>query len=298
MSPLNPRSLLERLSQARLVVVTGKGGVGKTTIAAALGRLFAAARKRTLLLEADPRESLHQVLGTDPSGGEILPAGPNLWLQNLRVQDAVDAMVREKIPIGFVANRILDSPVYQHFVEGAPGIKEAAFLGYAYRMVSGRTKPKPEVVILDAPATGHGLSLLTSPGLLSQIIEGSQLGDLTAELAAFVANPATCAVVVVTLAEEMPVQETLELITLLRDKMGRAPELVVVNSLYPPFPPGQKGPDSQLTLWKGRRAMNDRELARLRAGWSGPMAELPLLPSDRSPALLDALLPHLERISP
>jgi hypothetical protein len=294
MSPSNSSSSLDRLSQAKLVVVTGKGGVGKTTISAALARLFSASGRRTLLLEADPRESLHQVLGTEPSGGELMAAGRNLWLQNLRVQDAVDAMVREKIPISFMANRVLDSPVYQHFVEGAPGIKEAAFLGYAYRMVSGKTKPKPDVVVVDAPATGHGLTLLTAPGLFAQVIEGSQLGELIAELAAFVADPAQCAVVVVTLAEEMPVQETLELVTLLQEKLNRAPELIVANALYPPFSAKARGDAELLALWQGRRAVNEREMTRLLEGWRGPLAELPLLPMDRSPALLSALLRHLE----
>lgn len=298
MSPADPNPILERLAKARLVVVTGKGGVGKTTVAAALGRLFSSAGKRTLLLEADPRESLHQVLGTDPSGGEILSAGPRLWLQNLRAQDVIEGMVREKVPLGFVADRIIDSPVYQHFIEGAPGLKEAAFLGYAFRMVSGKMKPKPEVVVLDAPATGHGLSLLTAPGLLAHAIEGGQLGQVISELAAFVADPSNCAVVVVTLAEEMPVQETLELIAQLREKLDRAPELVVANALYPPFPARPEGPAAPLALWKGRRALNERELARLRAGWDGPLVEVPMLPLDRSPALLAALLPHLEKVAP
>lgn len=297
MSPPKSQTILDRLTQ-RLVVVTGKGGVGKTTLAAALGRLFADSGRRTLLLEADPRESLHQVLGTEPSGGDLLPAGRNLWLQNLRVQDSVDAMVREKIPITFMANRVLDSPVYQHFIEGAPGIKEAAFLGYAYRMLSGKTKPRPQVVVVDAPATGHGLTLLTAPGLFAQVIEGSQLGELIAELAAFVADPARCAVVVATLAEEMPVQETLELLTLLKQKMDRSPELIVANALYPPFPARPDGDQELLALWQGRRAMNERELDRLREGWRGLLVELPLLPIDRSPALLEALLSHLEGVAP
>jgi hypothetical protein len=113
------------------------------------------------------------------------------------------------------------------------------------------------------------------------------------DLAAFVADPVRCGVVLTALAEEMPVQEALELIALLREKIGRQPELVVANALYPAFPSGTSagrfsgsGATAVLGLWRQRRAVNDRELKRLRADWSGPITEVPLLPLDRGPALL------------
>ncbi len=297
-TPADP--LLEGLAGRQLVVVTGKGGVGKTTVAALLGRALSSRGRRVLLLETDPRESLHQVLGIEPSGGKVVAAGPRLWAQNLQSQAVMEGLVREKMPFGMgaVADRILAHPVYQHFVAGAPGLKETALLGQAYRIVHHGGRPKVDVIVLDAPATGHGLSLLTAPGLLAEAIRDGQLGDVTAEIAAFVADPARCAVVVTTLAEEMPVQETLELVQLLADKLGRGPEAVVVNALYPPCPAGAKGPAEALALWRERRRLNERELRRLRAGWKGGRVELPLLPLDRSPALLDGLLPFLAGTAP
>ncbi|MBK8727179.1 MAG: AAA family ATPase [Holophagaceae bacterium] len=287
--------LLERLAARQLVVVTGKGGVGKTTVAALLGLALSRIGRRVLLLETDPRESLHQVLGIEPSGGKVVPAGPRLWAQNLQAPAVMEGLVREKMPFGLgsVADRILAHPVYQHFVEGAPGLKETALLGHAYRIVHHGGRPKVDTILLDAPATGHGLSLLTAPGLLADAIRDGQLGEITAEIAAFVADPARCALVVATLAEEMPVQETLELIALLQEKLGRGPEAVVVNALYPPCGVGAKGPSEALALWRERRQLNERELRRLKAGWKGDRIELPLLPVDRSPALLEDLLPFL-----
>jgi anion-transporting ArsA/GET3 family ATPase len=292
-----PTTILQALAARRLVVVTGKGGVGKTTVAAALGLALSRQGRRVLLLETDPRESLHQVLGTEPSGGRIVAAGRNFWSQNLQAQAVMDGLVREKVPIGLLSDRILAHPVYQHFVEGAPGLKETALLGQAWRHLSSG-RPAVDTVVLDAPATGHGLTLLTAPGLLAEAIRDGQLGEVTAEIAAFVADPLQCGVVVAALAEEMPVQESLELIQVMHGKFGRGPELLVVNGLYPPCPASARGPAAALALWRERRALNERELARLRAGWLGPLAQLPLLPLDRSPALLEALTPHLEGATP
>ena len=286
--------LLDGIAERQLVVVTGKGGVGKTTLAAAIGRLLAARGRRTLLLEIDPRESLHQLLGTEPSGGHILKAGDRLAAQNLQPKTVMEGLVREKVPIGALAKKIVANPVFQHFVEGAPGLKEMAVLGYALRMVGGAYRHKAEVVVLDAPATGHGASMLSAPLMLADAIGGGQLGEMARELATFIADPRRCGVVLATLAEEMPVQEAVELVALLQERMGRPPELVIANALYPPFPRGvpSGGGGSQadlFDLWRQRRGVNERELKRLRNTWNGPLAQLPLLPLDRGPALLDRL---------
>jgi anion-transporting ArsA/GET3 family ATPase len=288
-------TLGDRLARHQLVVVTGKGGVGKTTIAAALGRILAARGRGVLLLEVDPRENLHHMLGVPPSGGEIVAAGARLRLQNVRPMGVVEELVRERLKVGLLVRHVLESPVFQHFVEGGPGLKELAVLLHAQRLVRHGGRDAVDVVVLDAPATGHGVSLLAAPALVSEAIPHGPVGHLAQELAAFVGDSRRCGVVVVTSAEEMPVQEALELVALVSGRLARAPEAVVVNGLYPALPPAlaTAGSDA-LGVWRDRRAANERELARLAAVWSGPSIELPLLPLERGPDIVAALVERLE----
>ena len=286
---MNP---LEQLFRRQLLVVTGKGGVGKTVVSAILGRALAVAGRRTLVVEVDPRENLHQMMGTPPSGGAIVPAEPRLWVQNLKPRQVLDQVVRDQLKLELLTRRVLESPVYQHFATGAPGLKELAILGHALRLLrrlGGPGTPEIDTVVLDAPATGHGVTLLAAPSLVTDVIATGPFARMAGELAELVADVERCGVVVVTMAEEMPVEEALELRTALQQRVGRDPELLVVNGLYPPAPPPAEPENDLVTLWRRRRQLNERELARLAESWPGPRLELPQLPLDRGPALLATL---------
>jgi anion-transporting ArsA/GET3 family ATPase len=290
--------VFEQLAQRQMLVVTGKGGVGKTTVAAVLGRLLTARGRRVLLLEVDPRESLHHLLGVPPSGGEVVSVAPRLQLQHLDPRRLLDDLVREKVKVGVLVRKVLGSPVHLHFTEGAPGLKETAVFGHVLRLIEGhvpRGMARPDVVILDAPASGHSVAWLTAPRLISEVIRSGPVGHMASTIADFMADRDRFGVVVVTTAEEMPVQESLELIQLLGDRLQRRPDLVVVNSLYPPLPEALAGADPAAALWAHRRSVNDRELARLYERWHGLTAELPLLPLEAGPSLVAGMASRLER---
>jgi len=289
------------LEGLQLVVVTGKGGVGKSVVTAALGRLLSARGRRVLLIEADPRENLHQLLDVSPSGGETVQVGPRLALQHLQPRAILDDLVLEKLKLGILARRVLSSPVHQHFADGAPGLKEAAVFGRILRLLDGhglRGTRRPDVVVLDAPATGHGVSWMAAPQLVADVVASGPVGHLAKEIARFIEDRSRCGMVVVTSAEEMPVQEAIELVESLERRLSRRPELVVVNALYPPVADGSgdsPAPDDELTrLWVRRREVNERELQRLHDRWCGPLVELPLLPIEPGPALVGALGVRLE----
>jgi anion-transporting ArsA/GET3 family ATPase len=270
-----------------LVVVTGKGGVGKSTLAAAIGQGLAARGRRTLVLETDPRESQHQLLDTSPSDGAVVKVHDGLWLQNVQPRNEIEALVRRRIPVPLVGRVVGASPVFHHFVEGAPGLKELAVLGHALRLVRGETGPGVETVVLDAPATGHGVSLLAAPRLVTEVLGGGPLAELAGEVAELVRDSGRSGLVVVTVAEEMAVQESLELRAELASRVDRAPDALVINQLLPRYDPRARGPEEARALWRDRRAVQETELARLAAGWAGPMLEVPLLACPPGPALVE-----------
>ncbi len=294
---MSPR---DRLLERRLIVVTGKGGVGKSAVTSVLGRSLARRGRRVLVLEVDPRENLHQQLGVPPSGGELVGVEEGLYLQNLKPRQVADWVVEQQVRIQMLVRRVLKSPIYHRFVEGAPGLTEIAILGHALRMAGGqmpgvstggrrkRGVPEIDTVVLDAPATGHGVYLLTAPRLFAEAIGEGPFARLASKVADFIADPHACGLVVVTQAEEMPVQEALELRQALAERFGREPELLVTNGLYPALP-ADAGEDGVTELWRRRRRLNLRQLEHLERSWQGPRIELPLLPIDGGAELVAAL---------
>ncbi len=284
---MNPR---QRLLERQVIVVTGKGGVGKSAMTSVIGRSLARHGRRALVLEVDPRENLHQLLGVAPSDGEIVPVEDALYLQNLKPRQVADWVVERQVRIKMLVRRVLDSPIYHRFVEGAPGLTEIAILGHALRLARGELADAPEidVVVLDAPATGHGVYLLTAPKLFAEAVGDGPFARLAGEAADLVADPHACGLVVVTQAEQMPVQEALELRLALAEKFGREPELLIANGLYPALST-DAGEGELNQLWRQRRRLNLRQLEHLEQSWRGPRIDLPLLSIDGGAELVRAL---------
>ncbi len=185
-------TLLGELTRRRLLVVTGKGGVGKSVISGALAQLAHAAGRRVLLLEADPRETQHELAGVAPSGGDFVVAKPGLLIQNLQPRRVFEAAVREHVRIEMLVRRVIQSPLFHHFVDAAPGLEELAILGHAFRVLQG-VEPTPlekvDLVVLDAPATGHSVSMLAAPKVVAEVVDAGPFAHLAAELAGFIAEP-------------------------------------------------------------------------------------------------------------
>jgi anion-transporting ArsA/GET3 family ATPase len=249
-----------------------------------------------LLVEVDPRESLHHLLDTPPSGGEIVEAAQRLYLQHIDPRQLLDDLVQERLKVGALVSKVLSSPIHRHFTEGAPGLKETAVFGRALRIVEGKGPRKmlrPDVVILDAPASGHGIAWMAAPQLVSEVISSGPIGKMAAEIASFLEDRERFGTVVVTSAEEMPVQEALELLEAMRSRLDRTPELVVANAVYPSVNVEDPDADAVTRLWAQRRRVNDEELARLPENWRGPIVEIPLVPVDAGPTLVGLVGEHI-----
>jgi anion-transporting ArsA/GET3 family ATPase len=221
----------------KLLVITGKGGVGKTTIAAAIGLLAARSGKRTIVVEVGQESRLPRLFGiTTSKPGVETQLQECLWSISIDPDRALLEWLQTLG--GRVSGRVLaSSGTFQYFAAAAPGAKELVAMVKIWRLTRGagrgRRSDGYDLVVLDAPATGHALGLLSSPRTFGAIARVGPIAGQTRELQQLLETPSQTAYVAVTLATEMAVTEVLELQEGLQRQLGRELSTVVVNGLLP-----------------------------------------------------------------
>jgi len=226
-------SLLDR----RLHVIVGKGGVGKTTVACALALVASKLGKRTLLAEVDGAGRAAALLGTTPGPrGKAKFVRPNLSVMSVEGASALQEYLEIIVPVKRVLKAVFDSRIYRYFVAAAPGLKELMTIGkiwYEAERVDDETGERSwDLVILDAPATGHSLQYLGMPRAAHEVFRAGLVGRESQRLIDLLTDPLRTAVNLVTTAEEMPVNETLEVYAKLRDELQMPIGAVFVNRLH------------------------------------------------------------------
>jgi anion-transporting ArsA/GET3 family ATPase len=202
------------LLDRRLVVITGKGGTGKSTLSAALALAASRRGKRVLVCEVTARERVSELFGRPPSGPVIRELVPNLYSVHVRPAEAMREYALMILRYETLYNLVFENKVVRYFLNAAPSLAEFVMLGkvwwHAAREME-RGRPRWDLVVLDAPATGHGLTLLTVPDVFLSIVEQGPLARDMRDMQALLKDPARCRTCVVTLPEEMPVNEAIEL---------------------------------------------------------------------------------------
>lgn len=211
---------------ARVSLFFGKGGVGRTTLASAFAVDRAVAGERVLLLSVvandNPASRIqHEAAGVDTGG--------RLTLEQVDSRALVDEVVRRLTRLGPLANFILDHPSYDSLIDIVPGVREMAI----FHDLAKKREEAYDRIVLDAPATGHGIHFLQAPEKSARILAGP-LRARAEELRAMLQDERVTDVVLVTLAEEMPVRETIELAHALQEQ-GFTIDNVAVNKWLPPF---------------------------------------------------------------
>ena len=226
------------LKARRFHFVTGKGGVGKTTVTAALALALARRGQRVLVAMCGVQERLSSILGTGPIGHDVMALGDNLWATKIEPERAMEEYGELVIRVKTVAKLVFDNKYTNTFFRAVPGLFEWAMLGKAWWHTTETRddgSPKYDVVLFDAPSTGHGLDMLRVPKVILDIVPPGVLRQDAERAWALFRDPQRCGVVVVTLPEDMPATETVELVTALRQELGLPVQRLVVNALLPPL---------------------------------------------------------------
>jgi anion-transporting ArsA/GET3 family ATPase len=228
---------MSTLADKRFVLVTGKGGVGKTTVCAAEAISLAAKGKRVLVAMCNAKERLSTMLGSAPIGPDVVPVADGVWAVNMQPEKALQEYGVLVLHSRALARTLFDNKYVRAFLRGVPGMQEWSMLGKAWWHTT-ETRPdgsfKYDVVILDAPATGHGIDMLRVPKVIIDVVPPGLLRRDAERAWTLFRDPATCAIVLVALPEEMPTTETIELASALRE-LGLPIGRVIVNGVLPPL---------------------------------------------------------------
>jgi hypothetical protein len=235
---------VDRLLAGRLVFVAGKGGVGRTTVAAALGLAAAGRGLRTIVAVVGGRDDLPGMLGVPTAGRGAASSRsgerelePGLWSIGIEPQRAMEEYLRDQLPVAAVADLLSSSRTFGYLAAATPGLRELLTVGKIWELAQPARRVaggEPyDLVIVDAPATGYGLSLLGAPRTFANVARRGPISRHAATIHATLVDPGQTGVLGVCTADEPAVGEVLETGERLRAELEIELGAVVVNAVHP-----------------------------------------------------------------
>jgi anion-transporting ArsA/GET3 family ATPase len=288
---------IPELLDKRLVIVTGKGGVGKTTVAVALGLRAAAEGKRTIVCEVSSQENASRMFDHTEVGFHEVEMEENLWSISIDPDESMREYVLLQLKVRAMRDILFRSRLFNYLAAATPGLKELVTIGKIWELAQLDRKVKKgrkyDLVIVDAPATGHGVGFLETPRTFANIARVGPIHSQAQTLDRFITDHENTGVAIVALPEEMPVNESSALERDLHEKVGVAVDRIYLNGLYPErfskseaatleeLAGGEEGSlraAARAALSEQCRARSQRaQLARLRRQVEAPVKTLPFL---------------------
>jgi anion-transporting ArsA/GET3 family ATPase len=225
------------LLDKRLVFVTGKGGVGKSTVSIALGLAAARAGKRTIVCEVSSQENASRVFHKGAVGFNEVRVAENLWAISIDPDESMREYLLLQLKVRAMRDLLMRSRIFNYLAAATPGLKELVTIGKVWELAQPHRKVKKareyDLVIVDAPATGHGVGFLQTPRTFAGIARVGPMHSQATELDRYITDHSTTGVAIVALPEEMPVNESASLEDALTDEVGIAVDRVYMNAMYP-----------------------------------------------------------------
>ena len=228
---------MERLLEKRLLFVAGKGGVGRTTVAAALGLAAARRGKRTIVCEVARQQRMSRAFRREGVGFREAELAPGLFGISIDPDKSLEEFLVDQIGSRRLAGLLFHNRIFEYLAAATPGLREMATIGKVWELAQlerrRRSDTPYDLVVVDMQATGHGLGALRTPRTFAEVARVGPVRRKAEIIDSFLRDHRQTGVMAVALPEEMPVAETIEFADALRRQMGLPLELTVMNAMLP-----------------------------------------------------------------